>query len=269
MDEAQPVDAQGQIRTEVDGSIGWLIIDNPKKRNSISLAMWAALPGAVETLDRNEQVRVIILRGAGDKSFVAGADISEFEETRATAEKAKAYEQINVAAFKAVKHSNKPTIAMIHGHCLGGGLGLALACDLRLADTSSVFGIPAARLGIAYPQDAISDILEAVSASSAKRLLFTAERLGPDEAHRIGLIDEVCEYSALRERITALAGTISNNAPLTLRAAKKAIAATEAGHDDADIGAAMAAAETCFDSEDFKEGRDAFLEKRLPHFKGR
>jgi len=269
MDLTQPVDAGGQIRTEVDGTIGWLTIDNPKKRNSISLAMWAALPEAVAALDKHDQVRVIVLRGAGGKSFVAGADISEFEETRATAEKARAYEQINVAAFKAVKQSSKPTLAMIHGHCLGGGLGLALACDLRLADTSAVFGIPAARLGIAYPLEAMSDILEAVSASSAKRLLFTADRLGPDEALRIGLIDEVCEDSALPGRIAELAAKLSQNAPLTLRAAKKAITAILSGQSGPEMSAASAAADLCFDSEDFKEGRDAFLEKRQPGFLGK
>ncbi|GGB59522.1 enoyl-CoA hydratase [Roseibium aquae] len=268
VEPSQNSTSSGAVRTEIDDSVGWLIIDNPLKRNALTLAMWEAVPDAVARLEATAAVRVIILRGAGAKSFVAGADISEFEQTRATSDKAKVYEDINVAAFRALKNCEKPTIAMIRGHCLGGGLGLALACDLRVADPTAVFGIPAARLGIAYPVEAIADILQAVPPAAAKRLLFTAERVGSAEALRIGLIDEVSAEGALAERIENLAETMGGNAPLTLRAAKRAVSAFLSGGGAAEMDAARVAAERCFDSEDFKEGRDAFLQKRSPTFRG-
>ncbi|WP_417689993.1 enoyl-CoA hydratase [Roseibium sp.] len=258
----------GAIRTHVDGSVGWLVIDNEPKRNALTLDMWKDLPRAVQQLDTDDAVRVIVVRGAGSMSFVAGADISEFEETRSTAELAKAYDKINVAAFKALKHASKPTIAMIRGHCLGGGLGIALACDLRIAAIGSVFGIPAARLGIAYPLDAVGDILEAVGPMIAKQLLFTAERFEADAAARCGIVGEVTTDAQLDGRIRGLCATISNNAPLTLKAGKSAINAIAGGSAPQDMVKAATAAEACFDSKDFEEGRNAFLEKRNPHFTG-
>ncbi|MBS8262698.1 enoyl-CoA hydratase [Roseibium polysiphoniae] len=259
---------QGTISTRVDGSIGWLVVDNTAKRNALSLAMWKQVSAAVDRLVADPNVRVIVVRGAGETSFVSGADISEFEQTRSTAAAAKAYDVINVAAFRALKHAAKPTIAMIRGHCLGGGLGLALACDLRIAAAGSVFGIPAARLGIAYPLDAMSDIVEAVGPATAKRLLFTAERIGAEEALRIQLIGEAVAEADLDARIAALCTQLANNAPLTQAAAKLAINAIAAGCQDDAMALAAKAAETCFESRDFAEGRDAFLEKRQPNFSG-
>ncbi|MBO6759037.1 MAG: enoyl-CoA hydratase/isomerase family protein [Roseibium sp.] len=266
---SQASQGDGEIRTETTGSIGWLIVDNQPKRNALSLAMWRALPAALSRLDDDEAVRLIVLTGAGGRSFVAGADISEFAETRSTAEKAKAYDAINVAAFEALKTAVKPTVAMIRGHCLGGGLGLALACDLRLAATGAVFGIPAARLGIAYPLAAIADIVQASSASVAKRMLFTAERVTAEDALRLGLVDELTEPGDLEARTEALGKTIAANAPLTLRAAKRAVNAVAAGARPEAMAEAAAAGQTCFESADFKEGRNAFLEKRNPVFTGR
>ncbi|MEP4033109.1 enoyl-CoA hydratase [Roseibium polysiphoniae] len=259
---------QGIISTRVDGSVGWLVVDNAAKRNALSLAMWKQVPAAVDRLVADPNVRVIVVRGAGETSFVSGADISEFAQTRSTAAAAKAYDIINVAAFRALKQAAKPTIAMIRGHCLGGGLGLALACDLRIAATGSVFGIPAARLGIAYPLDAMSDIVEAVGPATAKRLLFTAERISAEEALRIQLIGEVVPEADLDTRIAALCTQLANNAPLTQTAAKLAINAIAAGCQDDAMTLAAKAAETCFESRDFAEGRDAFLEKRQPNFSG-
>ncbi|WP_286175507.1 enoyl-CoA hydratase [Labrenzia sp. CE80] len=259
---------QGTISTRIDGSVGWLVVDNAAKRNALSLAMWKQIPSAVDRLVANPNVRVIVIRGAGETSFVSGADISEFAQTRSTAVAAKAYDAINVAAFKALKHAVKPTLAMIRGHCLGGGLGLALACDLRIAATGSMFGIPAARLGIAYPLDAMTDIVEAVGPSAAKRLLFTAERIGSEEALRIQLIGEAVPEANLDVRVAALCADLANNAPLTQTAAKLAINAIAAGCQNDAMALAAKAAETCFESRDFAEGRDAFLEKRQPNFSG-
>lgn len=258
----------GTIRTEVEGAIGWLIIDNESKKNALSLAMWQAVPAAVKQLSDNPAIRLIVLRGAGPDSFVAGADISEFEETRSSAEKAKSYDEVNVAACEALKASDKPTLAMIRGHCLGGGLALALACDMRLAAEGAQFGIPAARLGLAYPLGLVADVLRAVPASIAKRLIYTAERLGSDEALRLGLVDELVTEADLETRTRDLARTIAANAPLTLRAAKIAINALADGSASEALAKAQSAANTCFDSTDFVEGRTAFLEKRKPVFEG-
>ena len=258
----------GTIRTEVEGAIGWLIIDNEPKKNALSLAMWQAVAAAVKQLSDNPAIRLIVLRGAGPDSFVAGADISEFEETRSSPEKAKTYDEVNVAACEALKASDKPTLAMIRGHCLGGGLALALACDMRLAAEGAQFGIPAARLGLAYPLGLVADVLRAVPASIAKRLIYTAERLGSDEALRLGLVDELVAEADLETRTRDLARTIAANAPLTLRAAKIAINALADGSASEALAKAQSAANTCFDSTDFVEGRTAFLEKRKPVFEG-
>lgn len=258
----------GCLRTEVTGATGWLVIDNAPKRNAMSLAMWQDLPAAIDDLVQNPQVRVIVVRGAGDTSFCAGADISEFAETRSDGTKARSYDAINVAAFKALKAAEKPVIALIRGHCLGGGLGIALACDLRIAAEGALFGIPAARLGIAYPLEAIADIIEPIGPAAAKRLLFTAERIDTATAFRIGLVDEAVAGDTLEARIESLARTLADNAPLTLRAAKRAINAFAAGRDSDALALAEAAALDCFESADVIEGRDAFLEKRLPGFTG-
>ncbi|WP_417671789.1 enoyl-CoA hydratase [Roseibium sp.] len=265
-----PSASAGAIHTSIDGSTGWLVIDNEAKRNALTLAMWKDLPGAVQNLADDSQVRVIVVRGAGSTSFVAGADISEFKETRSTAERAQAYDAINVAAFKALKTATKPTLAMIDGHCLGGGLGIALACDLRIATKGSVFGIPAARLGIAYPLEAMSDIIQSVGPMNAKRLLFTAERIGTGEALRLGIIgEEVNEKTELEERVSSLCASLAANAPLTQRAAKRAINAIASGSRPDDMCGAVDAANACFGSKDFEEGRNAFLEKRAPTFCGK
>ncbi len=260
--------SSGSLRTEVTGSTGWLVIDNAPRRNAMSLAMWQDMPAAIDDLVRNDQVRVIVVRGAGDTSFCAGADISEFAQTRSDGTKARAYDAINVAAFKALKHTDKPVVAMIRGHCLGGGLGIALACDLRIAAEGALFAIPAARLGIAYPLEAIADVLEPIGPSAAKRLLFTAERIDTTTAFRIGLVDEAVAEETLEARIDHLARTLADNAPLTIRAAKRAINAFAAGRDSDALARSEAAALDCFESADMVEGRDAFLEKRVPRFSG-
>lgn len=260
--------SSGTLRTEVTGATGWLVIDNAPRRNAMSLAMWRDLPAAIDDLVRNEQVRVIVVRGAGDTSFCAGADISEFAETRSDGARARSYDAINISAFKALKHAEKPVVAMIRGHCLGGGLGIALACDLRIAAEGALFGIPAARLGIAYPLEAISDIIEPIGPAAAKRLVFTAERIDTATAYRIGLVDEAVAENALEGRIEHLARTLADNAPLTIRAAKRAINAFAAGRDSGALARAEEAALDCFESADVVEGRDAFLEKRAPRFTG-
>ncbi|WP_243373820.1 enoyl-CoA hydratase [Microvirga solisilvae] len=256
-----------KLTATVDGPVATLSIDNPAKRNALDLEMWRALPGIIAALDQDERVRVIVLRGAGSESFASGADIAEFETVRANAEGGRAYEAINEAAFWAVAHCSKPVIAMIRGFCLGGGFGLALSCDLRIASVNASFGIPAARLGVGYPPGAMKLITAAVGAPAAKDLFYTARRINAEEAQRLGVVQRVVTDETLEETVFAIARDIAQNAPLTIRAAKAAIDASMGiAHPDTNP---VALADQCFDSADAVEGRTAFLEKRKPVFTGR
>jgi len=249
----------------VEPPFGWLLIDNPERRNAVTLSMWQALPGLLARLDGDSRVRVLVIAGAGEAAFVAGADIGEFATVRRDAESARRYEDANAAAFEAIRATTRPTLAMIRGFCFGGGIGIAAACDLRIAADDALFSIPAARLGLAYPPAAIGDIVRLVGAARAKELFFTARRVDHAEAHAIGLVDRVVPAAELEAETRALASVIADNAPLTVAAAKAAIDAVARGES---TGRATALADACFESADFAEGRAAFLEKRRPRFRG-
>jgi enoyl-CoA hydratase/carnithine racemase len=255
-----------KLALTLDGAVATVAVDNPAKRNAIDLEMWCALPPIMEALDRDERVRTILLRGAGHEAFASGADIAEFSTVRADAAGGRRYEAANEAAFWAVAHCGKPVIAQIRGFCLGGGFGLALACDIRIAEENAIFGIPAARLGVGYPPRAMSLLVAALGPAAAKDLFFTARRIGAAEAQRLGVLQRVIPDTELDREAVLLAQTIASNAPLTVRAAKAAIehaaGLAKPGSDPA------ALADACFDSADYREGRNAFLEKRQPVFKG-
>ena len=261
--------ADPRIRIEVEGAVGRLVVANPERRNAVSLAMWQAIPGAVAALVAHPDVRVIVVRGDGALAFVSGADISEFATVRRDAASARAYEASNAEAFSALRHATKPTIAMIRGFCLGGGMGLAVACDIRIASEDAVFGIPAARLGVGYPPDCIADVVAAVGPQRAKEMFFTARRMTATEALEIGLLAAVHSVEALENEAIDLANVIAHNAPLTLRAAKAAIDAVVDGALAARRETLVALTDACFTSADFAEGRTAFLEKREAKFHGR
>ena len=260
--------ADARIRAEVEGPIGHLVVANPARRNAVSLDMWKAIPGAVAALEAHPDVRVVLVHGDGDLAFVSGADISEFSTVRKDAASARAYEASNAEAFSALRHAAKPTIAMIRGFCLGGGMGLAVACDLRIASTDAVFGIPAARLGVGYPPDCMADIVSALGPQRAKEMFFTARRMSADEALEIGLVTAVHSIEALANEAFDLALAIAHNAPLTIHAAKAAIDAVTAGTVARDRERLVALTDACFASADFAEGRTAFLEKREAKFHG-
>lgn len=257
-----------RLELRKEGGIATLIADNPARMNAFTTSMWAAIPEAVRQAVEDPDVRVIVLRGAGEKAFSAGADISEFDSAR-TGDAAKHYDALNDAAFNALISCPKPTIALIHGFCLGGGLGIALCCDLRLADDVSQFAIPAAKLGIGYNARWVRPILAAVPAPRAKELLFTGRRFKAPEALAMGLINSVHPVPTLDAVVRDLAHEISANAPLSVMAAKQVIDEIARHPEHPDMGRLDAAIEACFASADYAEGRRAFLEKRKPQFKGR
>lgn len=256
------------LRYAKDGAIAWIIADNPSRMNALTGTMWGALPDAVGAAVADPEVRVIVLRGAGDRAFSAGADISEFESGR-TGDAAKIYDALNDAAFNALIHCPKPTIAMIHGFCLGGGLGLALCCDMRIADETSQFAIPAAKLGIGYNARWVRPILAAVPADRAKQLLFTGRRFRSADAEAMGLITQLVSKQDIETTVRALATEIAENAPLSVAAAKHVIDEISRHPEHPDMAKLDAVVEACFASDDYAEGRRAFLAKRKPEFKGK
>ena len=249
-----------------EGPVGFLMLNRPERRNALNRDMWAARPALVEALDSDPQTRLLVVRGAGSEAFAAGADIAEFAAARSSPERVREYEALNGAAFAALRATAKPAIAMISGFCIGGGLALALACDLRIASENAVFALPPAKLGLAYPLEGLRDLLHAVSPAFAKEMLFTARRYGAPEALNAGLVHRIVAAERLEQETAELCREIGENAPLTVKAAKRAIDAL-AGRVISDDLAELAAA--CFASQDYAEGQRAFLEKRKPRFTGR
>ena len=266
MHSPQPLSQQ--VRAEIKGPIGYLIIDRPERKNALSFDMWKEVAKLIGEFGANRALRVVVLRGAGELPFCTGADISEFETVRANAEGARAYEEANVVAFDAIAASPLPTIAMIRSFCMGGGMGLAAACDLRIASESAEFAIPPGKLGLAYPPSAIRYIVAAIGASNAKDLLYTARRVKAAEAEKLGFINRLVAEDALESEVEKLANSIAENAPLSLKAGKLAINHAAGYGFDGGAQAVKDAAERCFDSADYSEGRSAFLEKRKAQFKG-
>jgi enoyl-CoA hydratase len=261
--------ADGKILKSVAEGVGVVTFNNPGKRNAMSLEMWEGLGQALTELGEDAKVRVVILTGAGDKAFMSGADISQFEKTRHNAQASEEYSRRSEAQRALLASYPKPTIACIRGFCLGGGMQVAMLADIRIASANSQFGIPAAKLGIAYGYDGLKHLVWLVGPSWARLLLYTGMRIDAAEAQRIGLVDRMVADTDLWNTTVEIARTISNNAPLAVQAAKITIAQVLKDADQRDMAAIKAIGTACMDSEDFREGRRAFMEKRKPHFKGR
>ncbi len=249
--------------------VGWLTFSRPERMNAVSVEMWAAIPEIMAAFEADGGIRVVVLTGAGGKAFVAGADISQFSDTREDARAAAEYERINGEAFAAIRDCSKPTIAMINGYCIGGGLAIALSCDLRIAAEGSSFAIPAAKLGLAYPIDGMEQVLRVVTPAFAKEIFFTARRFDVAEARAMQLINAALPANELEAYTAQICTQICANAPLTLRAAKHAIDTIAAKPESYDRAGVETLSAACFGSADYAEGRAAFLEKRKPEFKGR
>lgn len=252
-----------------DGAIGWMIFNNPERLNAVGLDMWEAVPAIVSHFEADPDIRVIVLAGAGGKAFVAGADISQFGETRASATGVQTYEDATTVAFETIAHADRPTIAMIDGYCIGGGLGIALSCDLRFAAEGSTFGIPAAKLGLAYGAAGTRRLVDVVGPAFAKEIFFTARRFTCDEALAMGLINRVFTRETLETQTRDTCATIAENAPLTVMTAKRIVDETRKAPENFDMRYCDQLIARCFASEDYAEGRTAFMEKRKPVFKGR
>ena len=261
--------ADGKILQDVTDGVGVVTFNNPGKRNAMSLDMWEGLGHALTDLRDDEDVRVVILVGAGDKAFVSGADISQFEKTRHNAAASEEYSRRSASQRALLADYPKPTISCIRGFCLGGGMQIAMLTDIRIAAKDSQFGIPAAKLGIAYGYDGLRHLVSLVGPSWARLIMYTGMKIDSAEALRIGLVDRVMPNGELWDATLEIARTISGNAPLAIQAAKITIAQVLKDPAARDMDAIKKIGSACMDSEDFREGRQAFMEKRKPKFKGR
>lgn len=258
-----------KIIVEKSNGIGRFIFNQPQKHNAISFDMWQGISHAMSDFAADDSVRVVVLSGAGEKAFSAGADISQFAEKRADKDGVEEYERVALKAHDDLTYIDKPTIAMIQGYCIGGGAGVALCCDLRIAAQDARFAIPAARLGLAYRWDDVYPLVQLVGASFAKEILFTGRQFSADEALGMGLVNKVVPRAELEACATEYAERIAANAPLTVRTAKRTIGEALKDPGDRDLAAIRVLVDECFASDDYAEGRKAFMEKRKPEFKGR
>jgi len=258
-----------KMLAEKDDYIGWITFNNPARRNAISLEMCEALGVILSDFQQDSTIRVVVLKGAGDKAFISGADISEFEKERHSAASKEAYAKKFAMGSNMLYQFDKPLIAMIQGFCIGGGLAIALSADIRFATEDSTFGIPAAKLGLGYGYSEMMVLCDLVGPSYAKDILFSARFLGAEEALRIGLVNRIVSKDELKTTVRDYVTIVANNAPLTIKTAKAAVREARKNPDDRDLNRITKMVDECFDSKDYAEGRRAFMEKRKPVFTGK
>lgn len=257
-----------KIITRQDGEIARIVFNQPEKRNAVSLEMWEAVEAAVGRFAADPAVRILILSGAGGKAFVSGADVSKFETERASEEAVAHYNATTKRVYDLVEAFPKPTIAQIDGFCVGGGVALALCCDLRICGTGSNFAIPAAKLGLGYGYSGLKRLVDVVGPAFAKEIFFTARRFDAEEARVMGLVNRVVPDGEVETAAEETARTIAANAPMTVASVKFIVGQTLVPESERDLAACEARVDACFASRDYVEGRRAFLEKRKPTFVG-
>jgi len=258
-----------KILSTKDGAIGTLTFNNPERHNAMSLEMWQAASAALDAFAQDDGLRVVVLTGAGGKAFVSGADISKFESERANAEAVAIYNAAVERFSQTLTDYPKPTIAKIRGYCIGGGMGIAASCDLRIANDSARFGVPAAKLGLGYGYLNIQRLMALIGPQFINEMLFTARHIDASDALRIGLVNRVVLDAEIDTHVQDLAQTIAGNAPLTIRAVKRVVRELLREEKDRDLAACEDLVKQCFESADYREGRRAFLEKRKPVFTGK
>jgi enoyl-CoA hydratase len=251
-----------------EGHVGYVIFNNPERRNAVSLEMWEATARILDGFGKDKEIRVVVLTGAGDKAFVSGADISRFENERANEDAIRRYNETVERANAAVYDYPKPTIAMIRGYCIGGGVGLALCCDLRICSDDSRFAVPAAKLGLGYAYPGLKKLVDVVGPSFAKEIFFTARQFDAEEARQMGLVNRVVPAGELEAYVKKYADTIGENAPMTVATAKFTVGEVVKDESKRDLARCAEMVKQCFDSKDYIEGRRAFMEKRKPAFTG-
>jgi enoyl-CoA hydratase len=251
-----------------EGGVGYLTFNNPERHNAVSLEMWEAASGILEEFKNDKAIRVVVLTGAGGKAFVSGADISKFESERSNKENIDRYNVAVEKANTAVYEFPKPTIAMIRGYCIGGGVGLALCCDMRICSDNSKFGVPAAKLGLGYGFTGIKKLVDVVGPSFAKEIFYTARQFTAPEALAMGLVNRMLPEGELEKYVKDYADTISGNAPMTVDAVKFIVGEVVKPESKRDLKKAADLVAACFASKDYIEGRKAFMEKRKPAFTG-
>ncbi len=265
-DYASPTE---RVLAWLDGSTLHLRFNHPQRHNALSVDMWAALPPLLARAEADERVRLVVFSGAGGKAFVSGADISQFEDQRAAREAVERYEALAEAALGAIQRCARPTLACIRGWCIGGGVNVAIACDLRIAASDAVFAIPAARLGLGYRASALKNLVDLVGVGAAKDLFFTARRINATEALRLGLVSRTAAPDDLDALLAEYTGALADNAPLTVHAGKAIIEEILRPSPDLDAARCHGLIRACFDSADYAEGRQAFMARRKPRFAGR
>jgi len=258
-----------KLLAQKEGAIGWITFNNPNRHNAVSMSMWESVPRVLEVFEHDPDIRLVVIKGAGDKAFISGADISEFKEKRSGKEATEAYNAAGEAAHRAIQEFPKPTIAMVRGYCIGGGCAVAIDCDLRIAAEDSVYAIPAGRLGLGYRYDGIRRLIDLVGPSFATEIFYTARKFNAQEALAMGLINRLVSVGELETYTRNYANMIADNAPLTLAALKRCVLERHKDPAERDLKRCQEMVDACFASKDYEEGRTAFMEKRRPVFRGR
>ncbi|GAB3777785.1 enoyl-CoA hydratase [Ramlibacter monticola] len=258
-----------RVQAWAEGPTLHIRFNNPERHNALSVDMWQAVPPLLRQAEQDEAIRLVVFSGAGDKAFVSGADISQFEDMRAAREAVRQYEAMAEEALMAIYHCARPTLACIRGYCIGGGVNVAISCDLRIASDDATFAIPAARLGLGYRLSALKNLVDLVGVGTAKDLFFTARRIAAAEAKSLGLITRVCPGDELDALLKEYIDALAQNAPLTVYAGKRIMQEILEPDADLDRDLCQGLIRACFESEDYAEGRRAFMEKRKPQFRGK